>query len=146
MGARNRVRIGLLRGGRRGQRGSRLPHRKKEEWISRPRKISIWLWVRRMVEGMLRWECKRDSVYYCYYCVHINQLPFKIARSNTTCRAPLSDSLWVGGIGSVETSVAYPGSDFFPSRIPDLNFSHPGFRIFIKEFKYFNHKKMVSKL
>jgi hypothetical protein len=32
----------------------------------------------------------------------------------------------------------YPGSDLFPSRIPDLNFSHPGSRIYIKEFKYFN--------
>jgi hypothetical protein len=35
----------------------------------------------------------------------------------------------------------YPGSDFFPSRIPDPNFFHPGFRILIKEFKYFYPKK-----
>jgi hypothetical protein len=36
-----------------------------------------------------------------------------------------------------------PGSDFFPSRIPDPNFFHPGpgSRIRIKEFKYFNPKK-----
>ncbi len=43
----------------------------------------------------------------------------------------------------------YPGSDFFPSRIPDPNCLHPGSRILIKEFKYFNpqkSKKMVSKL
>ncbi len=43
----------------------------------------------------------------------------------------------------------YPGSDFFPSRIPDPNCLHPGSRILIKEFKYFNPKKaikMVSKL
>ncbi len=42
-----------------------------------------------------------------------------------------------------------PGSDFFPSRIPDPNCLHPGSRILIKEFKYFNPKKsnkMVSKL
>ncbi len=42
----------------------------------------------------------------------------------------------------------YPGSDFFPSRIPDPNCLHPGSRI-LKEFKYFNPhkvKKMVSKL
>ncbi len=42
-----------------------------------------------------------------------------------------------------------PGSDFFPSRIPDPNCLHPGSRILIKEFKYFNppkSKKMVSKL
>jgi hypothetical protein len=32
------------------------------------------------------------------------------------------------------------------SRIPDPNFFHPGSRICIKEFKYFNPKKMVSKL
>ncbi len=34
-----------------------------------------------------------------------------------------------------------PGSDFFPSRIPDPNCLHPGFRILIKEFKYFNPQK-----
>jgi hypothetical protein len=34
-----------------------------------------------------------------------------------------------------------PGSDFFPSRIPDPNCLHPGSRILIKEFKYFNPKK-----
>jgi hypothetical protein len=34
-----------------------------------------------------------------------------------------------------------PGSDFFPSRIPDPNCSHPGSQIRIKEFKYFNPKK-----
>ncbi len=35
----------------------------------------------------------------------------------------------------------YPGSNFFPSRIPDPNCLHPGSRIRIKEFKYFNPKK-----
>ncbi len=37
----------------------------------------------------------------------------------------------------------YPGSDFFPFRIPDPNCLHPGSgsRIRIKEFKYFNPKK-----
>ncbi len=42
-----------------------------------------------------------------------------------------------------------PGSDFFPSRIPNPNCLHPGSRILVKEFKYFNpknSKKMVSKL
>ena len=34
-----------------------------------------------------------------------------------------------------------PGSDFFPSRIPDPNCLHPGSRIRIKELKYFNPKK-----
>ncbi len=46
-----------------------------------------------------------------------------------------------------------PGSEFFPSRIlifpipdpnfsiPDPNFLHPGTRIRLKEFKYFNPKK-----
>ncbi len=34
----------------------------------------------------------------------------------------------------------YPGSEFFPSRIPDPNFFPSGIRI--KEFKYFNQKKM----
>jgi hypothetical protein len=34
-----------------------------------------------------------------------------------------------------------PGSDFFPSRIPDPNCLYPGSRILIKEFKYFNPKK-----
>jgi hypothetical protein len=34
----------------------------------------------------------------------------------------------------------YPGSDFFPSRIPDPNCLHAGSRI-LKEFKYFNPKK-----
>ncbi len=35
----------------------------------------------------------------------------------------------------------YPGSDFFPFRIPDPNCLHPGSRIRIKEFKCFNPKK-----
>ncbi len=42
-----------------------------------------------------------------------------------------------------------PGFDFFPSRIPDPNCLHPGSRILIQEFKYFNpqkSKKMISKL
>jgi hypothetical protein len=34
-----------------------------------------------------------------------------------------------------------PGSDFFPSRIPDPNCLDPGSRILIKVFKYFNPKK-----
>ena len=34
-----------------------------------------------------------------------------------------------------------PRSDFFPSRIPDPNCLHPGSRILIKEFKYFNPQK-----
>jgi hypothetical protein len=34
-----------------------------------------------------------------------------------------------------------PGSDFFPSQIPDPNCFHPGSRIPIKEFKYFNPKE-----
>jgi hypothetical protein len=37
--------------------------------------------------------------------------------------------------------ISDPGSDFFPSRIPDPNCFHPGSRIRIKEFKYFNPKK-----
>jgi hypothetical protein len=40
-------------------------------------------------------------------------------------------------------SVADPGC---LSRIPDPTFFHPGSRIRIKDFKYFNPKKMVSKL
>jgi hypothetical protein len=35
----------------------------------------------------------------------------------------------------------YPGSEFFPSWIPDPNFFHPGSQIHIKELKYFNPKK-----
>ncbi len=42
-------------------------------------------------------------------------------------------------------SVADPGGlsriRLFPSRIPDPNFFHPGARILIKEFKYFNPTK-----
>jgi hypothetical protein len=37
-----------------------------------------------------------------------------------------------------------PGSDFFPSRIPDQTFFHPGSRI-LKEFKYFNPQKSKKK-
>ncbi len=37
-----------------------------------------------------------------------------------------------------------PGSDFFPSRIPDPNCLHPGSRI-LKEFKYFNPQKSTRK-
>jgi hypothetical protein len=38
-----------------------------------------------------------------------------------------------------------PGSDIFPSRIPDPNCLHPGSRILIKEFKYFNPQKSKQK-
>jgi hypothetical protein len=38
-----------------------------------------------------------------------------------------------------------PGSDLFPSRIPDPNCLHPGSRILIKVFKYFNPKKKQNK-
>jgi hypothetical protein len=34
--------------------------------------------------------------------------------------------------------ISDPGSDFFPSLIPDPNFFHPGSRISIEEFEYFN--------
>jgi hypothetical protein len=37
-----------------------------------------------------------------------------------------------------------PGSEFFPSRIPDPNCLHPGSRI-LKEFKYFNPQKSKKK-
>jgi hypothetical protein len=40
---------------------------------------------------------------------------------------------------SVANRDVYPGSEFFPSRVPDPNF-FPS-RICIKEFKYFNPKK-----
>jgi hypothetical protein len=40
----------------------------------------------------------------------------------------------------------YPGSEFFPFRIPDPNRFHPKSRIRIKEFKYFNTIKIISKL
>ncbi len=36
-----------------------------------------------------------------------------------------------------------PVSDFFQSRIPHSNCLHPGSRIRIKEFKYFNPKKWI---
>ncbi len=39
-----------------------------------------------------------------------------------------------------------PGSDFFPSRIPDPNCLHPGSRILIKEFMYFNPQTNPKKL
>jgi hypothetical protein len=35
----------------------------------------------------------------------------------------------------------YSGSELSPSRIPDPNCLHPGSRVRIKEFKYFNPKK-----
>ncbi len=40
----------------------------------------------------------------------------------------------------------YPGSRIrlFPSRIPDPNCLHPGSRILIKEFMYFNPKKQKN--
>jgi hypothetical protein len=40
-----------------------------------------------------------------------------------------------------EMFIPDPGSEFFPSRIPDPIFFHPGSRIRIKELKYFNQKK-----
>ncbi len=39
------------------------------------------------------------------------------------------------------TFIPDPGSEFFPSRIPGPIFFHPGSRISIKEFTYFNPKK-----
>ena len=37
-----------------------------------------------------------------------------------------------------------PGSDFFPSRIPDPNCLYPGSRIRIKEFKFITQKRFLS--
>jgi hypothetical protein len=62
---------------------------------------------------------------------------------------------WGGGGGSERTILIFesvadpgcllnPGSDFFPSRIPDPNCLHPGSRIRIKELKYFNPQKNLS--
>jgi hypothetical protein len=62
-----------------------------------------------------------------------------------TKAAKLKEKRQCGGSGMF---IPDPG-DFFPSRIPAPNCLHPGSRIFIKEFKYFNpqkSKKMVSKL
>jgi hypothetical protein len=39
-----------------------------------------------------------------------------------------------------------PDPTFFPSRITYLDFFHPGSRIHIKEFEYFNPKKLFFKL
>jgi hypothetical protein len=45
----------------------------------------------------------------------------------------------VYGTGPIVWTFQCCGSEFFPSWIPDLkNFLHPGYRIGIKEFKYFN--------
>jgi hypothetical protein len=39
-----------------------------------------------------------------------------------------------------------PDPNCFPSRIPDQDFFHPGSRIRIKEFKYFNPKNFFQDL
>ncbi len=46
-----------------------------------------------------------------------------------------------GQCGGSGMFIPDPGSDFFPSRIPDPNCLHPGSRILVKEFKYSNPKK-----
>jgi hypothetical protein len=48
------------------------------------------------------------------------------------------DYMQCGGSGMF---IPDPGSDFFPSRIPDPNCLHLGSRILIKEFKYFKKRK-----
>jgi hypothetical protein len=48
--------------------------------------------------------------------------------------------------GDPSASVADPGSRIRLFSIPDPNFLHPGSRIRIEKFKYFNLKKLVSKL
>ncbi len=50
----------------------------------------------------------------------------------------MTSFLQCGGSGMF---IPDPGSDFFPSSIPDLNCLHPGSRILFKEFKYFNPQK-----
>ncbi len=42
--------------------------------------------------------------------------------------------------------ISDPGSEFFTSRIPDPSFFHPGSRIRLKEFKYFNPNKWFSEI
>jgi hypothetical protein len=44
----------------------------------------------------------------------------------------------VYGTGSIIWTFQCCESEFFPSWIPDPNFLHPGYRIRIKQFKYFN--------
>jgi|LakMenE18May11ns_1017448.scaffolds.fasta_scaffold6590599_1 hypothetical protein len=72
-------------------------------------------------------------VIYCRFTTHVWVLKRKDTNSKEVLR--IRD--------------VYPGSGFFPSRIPDPNCLHPGSLIRIKEFKYFNPKKtkkMGSKL
>ncbi len=57
-----------------------------------------------------------------------------ISSSMVYCSVYVPTSVW-------RIRDVYPGSDFFPSQIPDLNCLHPGSQILIKEFKYFNPKK-----
>ncbi len=56
----------------------------------------------------------------------------------------IPNSAWRTGLDRIVPSVADPGClsriRLFRSRIPDPNFFHPGSRIRIKEFKFFNPK------
>jgi hypothetical protein len=49
----------------------------------------------------------------------------------------------IGSVAVLRIRDVYPGSDFIPSRIPDLNCFHPGSRIPDphQRLKYFNPKK-----
>ncbi len=64
----------------------------------------------------------------------LNTLTISLRLCHSSCKA-------VFGIRDV-----YPGSEFFPSRIPHPNFFHPGSRIRIKEFMYFNPKNCFQAL
>ncbi len=56
------------------------------------------------------------------------------------------DNLGIGGIFAVlRTRMFIPDHSFFHPWIPDPNSFHPGSRIRIKKFKYFNPQKNVSK-
>ncbi len=101
------------------------------------------------------WNFFKFSIFVRQFCFFVSEtLPLSILHSVRSklfsscsyCRTRIDPYMQCGGSGMF---IPDPGSDFFPSWIPDPNCLHPGSRILIKEFKYFNpekSKKMVSKL
>jgi hypothetical protein len=86
-------------------------------------------------------QCKSFTDFCC--------LPVTFPRPSLTFVSPiflLLHTVWY--FSSVADPACYPGSAFFPSRIPDPNFFQPGFRILIFSIpdpgsasKYFNPEK-----
>ncbi len=104
-----------------------------------------------LVEGILFYKRERRDMDQVGYYEYSPRFSYEVTAFRSVLQLPTFQSYsslkkyrkrWVYFKKSLRFGmfIPDPGSDFFPSRIPDPNCLHPGSRILNKEFKYFNPK------